>query len=1057
AYVKEPEEILAITFTKKAASEMRARIRDALRKAYEEPKPSVPHQLKTWTLAKQVLAQDEIQQWNLLDNPNRLRIKTIDAFNALLTRQLPLLSHFGAQPEITNYPRLLYRQAVQIFLSHLEENMDWSRAIANLLLHLDNNMKLAEELLVDMLSKRDQWLPYIIAHQRHPSLRSMLENNLKGVVIDTLTQLKEIFPTDCTQELIELLGFAVEQLTTTNPQSTILACKGLTSLPGYNPEDKAAWLGIAELLLTKEGEWRKSINVKIGFPADKKYQDMKKRLGALIEHLSHNENLRNKLQELYYLPNAEYTDKQWEILKALHEVLKILVAQLHVIFKQTGKIDYTENAQAALLALGSEEAPTDLALVLDYQIKHILVDEFQDTSHNQFRLLEKLVHHWQPGDGRTIFLVGDPMQSIYRFREAEVGLFIRAREQGIGSIHLTPLTLSVNFRSTPAVVEWINQHFAQVMPPYDDINSGAVSYSASLSPFEKNNEKAVHLHTLSDQASEVVRLIQQSEHDDIAILVRSRNHLIDIIPALKKANIAYQAIEIDPLESRPLIQDLLALTRALLYPADRIAWLSVLRSPLCGLTLQDLLRLAGSQYDVIWQRLNKPEVISSLSADGSKRLNRVLPALQGALAERYREETHHWVKRTWFALGGPACAQNETDLEDAEIFFELIKNMLQPGKFLTWEALVDSLQKLYAKTHSPARVQIMTIHNAKGLEFDTVILPHLEKGAHNHEKPLLTWLERPLINDDSALLLAPIQAVEDSEDSIYKHIRQQDNSKTRHEHGRLLYVAATRAKKSLHLIMTLKTNSKGEMATPSDSSMLKKLWPVIQNDIVFNNEKNTQPSVNETITTNMTIKRLASHWQHPLEFSLATIRPPHNKIPGFHLTQSDAQALGTTIHYFLQQIAMQGKAWWEKNATAKRSHYIQLQLVRNGMLLADTQSAIEKVEHAVHNTLNDQRGQWILEQKTEAQCELALTAILNDKTEMLIIDRTFVDNNNERWIIDYKTTHPEGADLNSFFKLEQEKYAEKMSLYKQAFEKIEQRKVRLGLYFPLIPTWLELV
>src|ERR1035438_729797 len=87
------------------------------------------------------------------------------------------------------------------------------------------------------------------------------------------------------------------------------------------------------------------------------------------------------------------------------------------------------------------------ALRLDYQIRHLLVDEFQDTSVSQYALLERLTAGWERGDGRTLFAVGDPMQSIYRFREAMVGLFLKACEEGIGDVTLEPLRLSANFRS----------------------------------------------------------------------------------------------------------------------------------------------------------------------------------------------------------------------------------------------------------------------------------------------------------------------------------------------------------------------------------------------------------------------------------------------------------------------------------------------------------------------------------------------------------------------------------------------------------------------------------
>ncbi len=1079
--VNAPEEILAITFTKKAASEMRSRIRDALRKAEQQPMPEAAHEQKTWRLAQNALKQDQKKNWGLLVNPNRLRIKTIDAFNTLLTKQLPLLSHFGASPEIMDYPRALYREAVQTFLAHLEENVAWSQAIAHLLLHLDNNLAVAETLLIDMLSKRDHWLPHIVTYQgasldNPDALRRALENQLKAVIEESLEKLKAAFPTTCVPELLTLLRFACSHLRIHNPASPILRCEQWSALPGTEASDQAAWRDLAKLLLTEEENWRKNLDKNLGFPAAAKAKTKgggpnalhKQKMKDLLETLAQHEDLHQALVDLLYLPEAHYSESQWEILKALYEVLKIVVAQLQVIFKASGKIDYTENALAALLALGSEETPTDLALVLDYQLKHILVDEFQDTSSNQYELLKKLVHGWQAGDGRSLFLVGDPMQSIYRFREADVGLFLRAREQGLGGIFLKPLTLSVNFRSTPRIVDWINEHFNLVLPPYDDIASGAVSYTPSKSGKAENSEMStVRLHSFPtenrlSQTQGIVQLLQQelqnNPKDNIALLVRSRNHLKTLIPALKCAGLSYQAVEIDPLESRPLVQDLLALTRALLYPADHIAWFSILRAPWCGLALNDLLLLAGNRKQLlIWQCLEENERRSKLSADGQERLKRVLPVLKAAITERHREDLHLWIENTWQALGGPACLEKETELQDAKIFFGLLKKLTKNDGSLNikWASFKEAFKHLYAEalTQADCRLQIMTIHNAKGLEFDVVILPYLEKGSAKEDKPLLTWLERPLINNTTALLLAPIHAVFDEEDRLYRHIRRQNKNKTQHEQGRLLYVAATRARKALHLCMSLEVDENGEYQKPLESSLLKKIWPAIYKELPgYATEAADKSKVDHK---QRILKRLARQWTQPLSLKEAAERPAHNPIQGFHFAQKEAQGMGTVVHHLFQQIADLGPSWWTEKTRTEQRAYLKTCLLKNGLLPSQLLASTEKVEKAVRNTLSDSRGQWLLQQQSENAAELSLTALIHGEIKTLVIDRTFIDEKGQRWIIDYKTTVPDLQSLSSFLQEEKSKYAEQMRAYQQALTLLDSRPIQLGLYFPLVPAWCE--
>src|SRR5581483_3947673 len=170
-------------------------------------------------------------------------------------------------------------------------------------------------------------------------------------------------------------------------------------------------------------------------------------LAAVIERMSDVPGLRSALLDVAALPSPALGAADTGAIEALSRVLRFSAAHLQAIFAAAGRVDYTYVAGAARAALTEAGMPTDLALRTGLALRHILVDEFQDTSLAQLELIEGLVAGWEEGDGRTLFVVGDPMQSIYQFREAEVGLFLRARDQGIGARHLEPLRLTRNFRS----------------------------------------------------------------------------------------------------------------------------------------------------------------------------------------------------------------------------------------------------------------------------------------------------------------------------------------------------------------------------------------------------------------------------------------------------------------------------------------------------------------------------------------------------------------------------------------------------------------------------------
>ena len=1137
--VEIPEEIAAITFTRKAATEMRKRVLGALASARTEEKPPEPHCALTWEHARAALERDSALGWRLQENATRLRIQTIDALCASLTRQMPVLAAFGGQPQSIEDAGLLYREAARATLALLEDSAGQAQAaadVAKLLAHLDNNVPAAEKLLAGMLEKRDHWLRNL----RSADDRKSLEAALAAVRREAMARVRSLVPAGEAVELLTLATYAANNLAADGKQSPIRECADLAALPGAGEADLYAWLGLAELLLTAAGEWRRGANVNLGFPAgaDKPgkakvmAKDWKERHAALIVRLAESEELREALDDLRRLPPARYTDAQWEALGAIARLLPLAVAELKVVFAARGEADFVEIAQGALAALGDSDAPTDLLLSLDYRIHHILVDEFQDTSFTQFELLEKLTAGWQRDDGRTLFLVGDPMQSIYRFREAEVGLFMKARNEGIGQVLLTPLTLSANFRSQADIVDWVNRAFVQVMPQTENVAAGAVPYSPS-DPVHPAESDAVCVHAFfnSDaqaEAKQVARLVEAAQAEDpegtVAVLVRNRSHLEEIVPRLKQRALSFRAIEIEQLGHRQVVQDLLALTRALAHPADRLAWLAVLRAPWCGLTLADLHALAGTDARgkmhgessrtgisgqlglfgeaisvipddaeggdresgtapanaTIWELLHDDTRLAQLTADARARLDRVRAVLAHAMANRLRGSLRDRVESTWLALGGPACVENDTDLEDAEIYLDYLEESEEAGEIADPAALEEGLAKLYAlpdlEADPQTAVQIMTIHKAKGLEFDTVILPGLGRAQRKRDPSLFLWTERPAQGEagtpsfprkrESGLLLAPIKETGADADTIYDYLVRLDGDKESHEHGRLLYVAATRAKKHLHLLgdtrLASTDNGDPELKSPSSASLLAKLWPAVEADFAESARTTPLPTGSTGVAgegataVNQDLRRLPSDWVFPEAPPAVSWSAPKDTERSqdeieFSWVGETARHVGSVVHRWLQRIADDQMKGWSRARIEKMRDAFRDELAAHGVEEKELPAAAERVGMALANSLDDPRGKWLLGPQNEARNEYRVTAVVEGERRNLIIDRTFVDSDGKRWIVDYKTSGHEGAGLDAFLDRERARYAAQLERYARVLGKEEQAS--LGLYFPLMSGW----
>ncbi len=1081
AHVDHPEEIVAVTFTRKAAGEMRERVLEALAAAQAGKDPATGHEKLTLELATAALQRDTKAGWRTAENPARLRIQTIDSLCAALTRQMPILSKFGSQPENIEDATELYLEAARATIELVEGNETVAQDVERLLAHLDNDVARMETLLADMLRRRDHWLRHV-----HGRERAELEAALQNARRAALERAHGLIPASLHDELLGIARYAAANLVTDGSSSPIVACDKLAALPGSEASDADAWLGIVELLLTgAEGEWRRKYDVRIGFPAGKSKtgkeasKQWKDRVFAVIDQLRADDALRSALHDLRGLPPA-YTDGQWEVLGAIMRLLPRAVGQLRLVFQSRGQVDFTEVAHSAVSALGDAEAPSDLALALDYRIRHLLIDEFQDTSISQYELVAKLTAGWEVGDGRTVFAVGDPMQSIYRFREAEVGLFLRARAAGIAGVDLQPIALNANFRSQAGIVEWVNATFAHVMPDQEDIATGAVPYTASVATHAALAGAAVSVHPFFNddrvgEAAKAVEIVMRVRRDDpdskVAILVRNRGHLREIVPQLKAGGLRFRAIEIEELGHRPVVQDLLALTRALAHPADRLAWLALLRTPWCGLTLADLHGLAGNDHArTIWELMNDEVCTAGLSADGHARLRRAGDVLRQCFDQRCRGSLRERIAGAWFAFGGPACVEDTTDLEDAEIYFEYLEAHDEAGEIADLAAFEEGLAELYAlpDVQADERLQIMTIHKAKGLEFDVVIVPGLGRTPRTDDKKLFLWMEQPREGGREAtdLLLAPIQETGSEGDPIYAWLQKLDAEKESLEDERLLYVAATRARQRLHLLgdTRLVPDPDGVIALkpPSEKTLLGKLWPVV-GPVYADAAKQAMASSGllareAESPVDQSLRRLPSGWTLPPAPVRAAWTPPQNVARSqdeieFSWVGETARQVGSVVHRWLQRMADDELQGWNPRRIAALRDTFRRELIARNVTDGDLDAATARVVAALTHATTDERGRWLLGRQQDARNEMRITVIGDGERVNLVIDRTFRGTDNQRWIVDYKTSSHEGTDVEAFLDRERVRYRAQLERYAAAVG--DAQATMLGLYFPLLAGWRE--
>ena len=1044
AEVDDPGQILAITFTNAAAAEMRNRILGKLESASGNARPLDTDPFSTEVLARQALKHSKTLGWNLLDLPAQLRIKTIDSFCRDLALQQPLLSGLGGGLAIADPATELYRRAARLSLEKVDE---------------------ADPALKEALSELLLWR----------------DNNWK----------------DMEDLLVEML------------------------------KNRGRWMHDFIFDTAQDGE------------------ALRKRLERPFA-----------LAAVSSLSPARFTDDEWKIVRACFTLLRRAVAELHVVFAEAAAVDYTEVAQIAQRVLkGAEGLPTDAAMAVSDGIRHLLIDEFQDTSRLQHELLRRLITAWPDRTGRTCFVVGDPMQSIYFFRQADAELFPRVKAFGLEIPNDEPflfdsVSLRANFRTTPSLVGRLNEVFDKIFALPD--GSGVTFSSAGPMREEKSSPGpsfTLHLdfvpHTgpgktanpeskceMEDahkkQVDEIVDLIrnQMSRIDEakankekyrVAVLARARKSLVPIAQVLREAQIPFRAVDLEKLAARPEVLDALALARALLNPHDRIAWLGLLRAPWCGLALDDLHLLTSADDPELLARpisellVERPPL---LSAAGQRTVHRVLEALDAAPQQRADLPTASigtWLQQIWLRLGGAQCV-DRTACANLDLLWSSLDQLPAGEQDLLGPAIDAALDKLTAQpdpaVSSDCGVQLMTIHKAKGLEFEVVIVPDLQAGSSRGKVKMLSWLERGLAQPDDSgeiteFLIAPFQPKGAVRGEAKAWVDRVYRDREKQEDRRILYVAATRAREKLHLFArpSYKTERDGTLSLSAlPDSLLTTAWPALEDEIRARFEEwKTSRAVSQS-NQDQEIESIAASGESNLLVmpSLAKptilrrlppdfqpVAPQILGAPSFPRLSAErvgkyeysrheggllSRALGTAVHTLLEELSrLRATTGWEaaREALSRLEPRIAAQVRASGLDQTHAAQIAAQALHQARNASRDPIGQWILSPHTEAASEVRWAGVVSGSLRTVQVDRVFragpapkSEGKDCWWIIDYKTAHADNADPATVLPKLRPLFAPQLEAYAEVLRNLHGKDSHLcaGLYYPrmLLLDWWEL-
>jgi ATP-dependent helicase/nuclease subunit A len=834
-----PDSIMAITFTRKAAAEMQERLTERLRELMQADAATLGALLEQCGIDpdpdSRRRARGLYEQH--LFNTYPLRTTTFHAFCQELLQRFPLEAGIPPGFEISESSAQLEQEAWEALFMQATRQPDsvLARALEQLI-ELCGGLPNTRSALLSFLAHRSDWWAYTMGRANATAWAGKQLTRLFGVSTgeDPLAG----FPNDSQREQLQAYGELLGQNTATDRK-----CQGRLSAALTAPLATAERFAlIAEVFLTKQQQPRKrSASVaqckRLGEAGEQRLLELHEQfVTELLERL-------DRLARI----NSVHTTRAW------YTAGVQLLDHYQRIKQERRLLDFSDLEWQACELLNRSAHANWIQYKLDKRIDHLLVDEFQDTNPTQWRLLLPLLEELAAGESeraRTVFLVGDEKQSIYRFRRANPALLATASEWLASRLQARHYPLDKSRRSARAIIDCVNRVFgsgplnahisrytphatcledlygrAEVLPLADTVAADPETPATGTglrNPLQQPRQVAEdrrHYREGETIAAQIRRLLEERtliidegsartlECGDIMILVRQRTHVTAYERALRDAGIPYLGAGRGTLLQHIEIRDLEALLNTLISPYDNLALAQVLRCPVFGVTDNDLMLLAAMDGGTWYERLARVPPGRSPALGAACRLLNGWRELAGQipvhdLLDRIYHEGE--VLPRYEAAFPPALRPRVH--ANLTRFIELALEV-DSGRYPSLSRFLFQLERLRRQqqdqpdegTQEQAdndRVRLMTIHAAKGLESPVVFLADATAGhsTRNAYEALVDW---PAAADRPRHFL--LCGSKTGQDSLTAGLLEQHAMEDRREEANLLYVALTRARQFLFI------------------------------------------------------------------------------------------------------------------------------------------------------------------------------------------------------------------------------------------------------------------